>query len=120
MVHCETLFPLPFVLTGRISIAAPWERQRVRYVRIFMGGHALDSTRFDNMTRLLGAGVNRRKVLRGLLGGAGALAVTGATRQFAGAQGICEVREDCVNVQQEGSDVAGCDTLCGAGKNGSN
>jgi hypothetical protein len=48
------------------------------------------------MTRLLGAGVNRRKVLRGLIGGAGALAVTGATHQFAGAQPVgCETPADC-------------------------
>ncbi|HET9659527.1 MAG TPA: hypothetical protein VFP05_04300 [Thermomicrobiales bacterium] len=59
----------------------------------------MDGTRFDELTRRFGAGLSRRQVLRGLLGGAGALAVTGATRQFAGAQ-ACEARVDCDNVQQ--------------------
>ncbi len=70
----------------------------------------MDDQRFDNLTRLLGSGVNRRKVLRGLLGGAGALAATGATRQFAGAQ-ICDARVSCENVQQE----QGCPDLCPEG-----
>ncbi len=43
----------------------------------------MDGTRFDDLTRMIGSGLNRRQVLRGLIGGAGALAVTGCTRQFA-------------------------------------
>jgi hypothetical protein len=69
----------------------------------------MDGTRFDELTRMIGSGLNRRQVLRGLVGGAGALAVTGATRQFASAQ-LCAVREDCVNVQQPT-----CPTLCPEG-----
>src|SRR5687768_13952645 len=68
----------------------------------------MDDQRFDNLTRLFGSGLNRRKVLRGLLGGAGALAATGATRQFASAQ--CAERVDCTNVQQPT-----CPAICPGG-----
>ncbi len=68
----------------------------MRNVWIYLGGLVLDSTRFDDLTRLLGTGANRRKVLRGLLGGAGALAMTGATHRFAGAQPVeCDTPADC-------------------------
>jgi len=54
----------------------------------------LDSNRFDNFTRLMGAGTDRRRVLRMLLGGAGALAATGVTRHMASAA-ACETPADC-------------------------
>lgn len=66
------------------------------------------------MTRLLGAGVNRRKVLRGLIGGAGALAATGVTRNLVGAQ-TCTERVDCVNVQQPT-----CTAICPTGSSTGN
>lgn len=69
----------------------------------------MDGIRFDELTKRFGAGLSRRQVLRGLVGGAGALAVTGATRQFADAQ-TCEERVDCESVQQPT-----CPDLCPAG-----
>ena len=56
----------------------------------------MDDQRFDNLTRLFGSGLNRRKVLRGLLGGAGALAVAGTSRQLAGAQADCDPNADTI------------------------
>jgi hypothetical protein len=46
----------------------------------------MDGTRFDELTKRFGAGLNRRQVLRGLLGGAGAITVAGAYTQSAEAQ----------------------------------
>jgi hypothetical protein len=41
------------------------------------------------MTRLFGAGTSRRKVLRGLIGGAGAVTVAGATNRFSASAQQC-------------------------------
>ncbi len=46
----------------------------------------MDNNRFDNLTRLLGEGTDRRRVLRMLFGGAGALTVAGATGRLASAE----------------------------------
>jgi hypothetical protein len=56
----------------------------------------LDSNRFDNLTRLFGAGLDRRQVIRGLLGGAGALAGLSALRpENTGAQACRAPGEVC-------------------------
>jgi hypothetical protein len=55
----------------------------------------MDGTRFDELTRKLGSGLNRRQVLRGLLGGAGAFTVASVFEQSAGAQ-ACDPNADTV------------------------
>lgn len=49
----------------------------------------MDGHRFDEMTRRLGAGLSRRQLVRGLLGGAGALAGSTVLKQVGSAQGPC-------------------------------
>lgn len=62
----------------------------------------MDGTRFDALTRMIGSGLNRRQVLRGLMGGAGAVTVAAVFKQGAGAQGNCDPNADTV-VCPEGS-----------------
>jgi LPXTG-motif cell wall-anchored protein len=75
----------------------------------------MDEQRFDNLTRLLGSGLNRRKVLRGLLGGAGALAGLSALRpKRIGAQQCRAPGEVCqINPGQGNNCCAGliCDDI---------
>jgi len=56
----------------------------------------MDGTRFDELTKRFGAGLSRRQVLRGLVGGAGALTVASAFKSHAGAQGTCDPNADTV------------------------
>jgi hypothetical protein len=56
----------------------------------------MDGTRFDELTRRFGAGLSRRQVLRGLVGGAGAITVIAVFEQQAGAQGTCDPNADTV------------------------
>jgi hypothetical protein len=55
----------------------------------------MDGTRFDELTKRFGAGLSRRQVLRGLIGGAGAITVAAVFEQEAGAQG-CDPNADTI------------------------
>jgi hypothetical protein len=55
----------------------------------------MDGTRFDELTKRFSAGLNRRQVLRGLVGGAGAITVAAVFEDHAGAQ-ACDPNADTV------------------------
>ena len=72
----------------------------------------MDEQRFDNLTRLFGSGLDRRKVLRGLLGGAGALAVAATSRQMASADRQCRTAGEVL----PNDPAARCQAICPAGE----
>ncbi len=75
---------------GRLShVATAWwmrgTRQRGPVRACASGGRRMDGTHFDDWTRMLAAGTSRRRVLKGLLGGAGAGALSHLGLRRAGA-----------------------------------
>jgi hypothetical protein len=50
----------------------------------------MDQTRFDEWTKRFGTALNRRQLLRGVIGGVGAITLTRVSEQGAGAQSPCD------------------------------
>ena len=62
----------------------------------------MDQTRFDELTKRFSTALNRRQLLHGIIGGAGAITLAALSDQGAGAQsmcepvsGLCDIDENC-------------------------
>jgi len=82
----------------------------------------MDSRRFDDFVRALGSGIDRRRLLRGLVGGATGLALAVKGSGVAGAaKGPCDrgftlCGDECVFLGFDPNNCGACGTVCETGR----